>query len=303
MNYLDTSFEYFPANIESKRSIGTVTLGEYLKAIKHPKPEILSLFKQIEAASAAGDSKLKAELKAKTFYFTPCIRTDGNNRSYENIVSWTGLAIIDLDNLETEFAKEMKTHIFETYPFVIACFLSASKKGVKAIVRIPIVKSVEEFKSYFYGLMDTFQMYIGIDSSSKNCALPNYLTYDTELLYRLDATEFNRKGLQVDEFKIYEGIITPLEDVSEDDVIEIKFILRRMFDKIIDSGHVIVRSASLLAGGFSSAGYMSMDEMKDYLFELIDDTPYLHKSLKNYKTTCVQMLNKGAQSPVYLDEK
>ena len=76
-----------------------------------------------------------------------------------------------------------------------------------------------------------------------------------------------------------------------------------MFNKIIDSGHLIVRSASLLAGGFCSAGYMNIDEMREYLFDLIDDTDYLQKSPKTYKTTCVQMLNKGYQSPVYLQKE
>ena len=117
----------------------------------------------------------------------------------------------------------------------------------------------------------------------------------------MDATEWNKKGIQLDEFKIYEGDKEPLENVTEEDVEEVKLILKRMFNKISDSGHLIVRSASLLAGGFCSAGYISLDEMREYLFELIDETDYLQKSPKTYKTTCIQMLNKGYQSPVYLN--
>lgn len=303
MNLKEVKFQYYRANIESKRPIGELSLYDYLYAIKHPKPEIVEIFKQIEKASKEGDKKLKTELKSKLFYFSPCIRTDWQGRSYENIKEWTGLMIIDADNLEVEYARELKQHLFDTYSFITASFLSASKKGVKALVRIPICYSVEEFKSYYAGLMGEFQHYKGIDPSAKNCVLPNYLTYDRELLYRLDATVWDKKGVEVDEFKVYEGEIVPLENVSEYEVNECKTILRYMFNKIVDTGHIIVRSASLLAGGYVASGYMSYDEMRDYLFELIEDTPYLHKSINTYKKTCLQMLEKGMLSPVKLNYK
>jgi hypothetical protein len=303
MSYLDIQFQYYPANIKVVRPLGSISLYNYLYKIKNPTQETVEIFKQIEDASSKGDLKLKAELKAKTYYFTPCIYSDGLGRSYSNIVSWTGLMIIDIDGLTPEYAIEFKNYLFNTYKFFISVFLSASKRGVKGIVRIPICTSTDEFKSYFYGLMDKFQEYKGIDTSSKNCILANYLTYDRDLLYRLDAEEWNKKGIQLDEFKIYDGEIEPLDNITYEDVEQVKLILKRMFLKIFDSGHLIVRSASLLAGGFCSAGYMNIDEMREYLFNLIDDTDYLQKSLKTYKTTCLQMLNKGYQSPVYLNSK
>ena len=303
MSYLDTTFSYYPANIQVTKPLGNISLYNYLYKIKNPTKETVEIFKQIEEASAKGDLKLKAELKAKTYYFTPCIKSDGLGRAYSNITAWTGLMIIDVDGLTPEYAIEFKEYLFNTYKFFISVFLSASKRGVKGIVRVPICNSTDEFKSYFYGLMDKFQEYKGIDFSSKNCILANYLTYDRDLLYRLDAIEWNQKGIQVDEFKVFSGEITPLENVTEEDVEQVKNILRKMFLKIQDSGHLIVRSASLLAGGFCSAGYMNIDEMKDYLFDLIDDTDYLQKSPKIYKTTCVQMIDKGYQSPVYLNTK
>lgn len=302
MSYLDTRFQYYPSDIRVVKPLGEITLYDYLYKIKNPTEQTVQLFKQIEEASTVGDLKLKAELKARTYYFTPCIYSDGQGRSYSNIKSWTGLMIIDVDGLTPEYAIEFKDYLFHTYKFFISVFLSASKRGVKGIVKIPICYSTDEFKSYFYGFMDKFQEYKGIDFSSKNSALANYLTYDKDLLYRLDATEWDKKGIQLDEFKVFEGSVEPMEEVTEDDVEEVKLILRRMFNKILDSGHLIVRSASLLAGGYCSAGYMGIDEMREYLFDLIDDTDYLQKSLKTYKTTCLQMLNKGYQSPVYLNK-
>jgi hypothetical protein len=302
MSYLDIQFNYFPANIRSIKPIGKITLFNYLKSIKNPQPHIVELFVEIEKASLAGDKKLKDELKERLFYFLPCVTLDGQGRSYTNLTGFTGLMVVDLDNLEVEFAKEIKEYLFKTYPFVIACFLSASKKGVKLIVKVPIVKSIDEFKAIFYGLMSEWQFYKGMDFTPKNSVLANYLTYDRELLYRLDATEFNKKGIQLDEFKVFAGKIEVLEDVTEDDINKIKFILRRMFLGISDAGHNIVRSASLLAGGWVASGYMDYEDMKSYLFELIEETPYLQSKLKTYKTTCAQMITKGTSAPLKLKE-
>lgn len=301
-DYLDTTFSYFPANIETIKPLGTVSLYNYLKAIKNPQPNIVEIFEEIEKASLAGDKKLKDELKSKLYYFLPCVALDGEGRSYENVVGFSGLMIVDLDNLEVEFAKEVKEHLFYTYPFVIASFLSASKRGVKLLINIPKVKSINQFKRLFYGLMSEWQYYKGMDFTPKNCVLANYLTYDRDLLYRIDATKWDREGIQMDEFKVFEGVVEPLEEVLEEDVTKIKLILTRMFASIVDSGHVTVRSASLFAGGVVAYGYIDYDEMKDFLFELIDDTPYLQSKPKTYKTTCVQMLNKGMTAPIKLQD-
>lgn len=299
-DYLQTQFQFYRANIESRLPVGEITLYDYLYAIKNPKPHIEDIFKEIEKASLAGDKKLKAELKSKTYYFTPCIISDGQGRSYENIELWTGIMLVDIDNLEAEFAKELKQHLFETYPFIIASFLSASKKGVKALVRIPVCKSIEEFKSYYYGLMDEFQNYSGIDSSSKNCVLPNYLTYDKDLLYRIDATVWEKKGIQLDEFKAFEGEVETVENVSEEDVLGIKRMIRNMMLRIDleQSAHVICRSSALLLGGYVGTGYIDFEEAKEYMFDLVDEIEYCQKSPKTYKQTIIQMLTKGTSAPL-----
>lgn len=302
MSYLDTQFYYFPANIETRRPLGKIRLFDYLKAIKQPQPHIVELFKQIEQASLDKNKKLKDELKSKLYYFLPCVELDGLGRSYENVTGFTGIMIADMDNLEPEFAKELKEYLFYTYPFVIASFLSASKKGVKVLIRVPKVQSINQFKSLFYGLMSEWQYYKGMDFTPKNAVLANYLTYDTELLYRLDATEWDREGIQLDEFQEFKGEVEPLEEVDEKDVAKAKLILKRMFGNITDAGHQTVRSASLVGGGWVAYGYMSYDEMRDYLFELIEDTPYLQSKLKTYKTTCLQMLAKGMTAPLKIKE-
>lgn len=301
MSYLNTiKFQYYPNNIKIVKPLGELTLGEFLKSIKHPKPHIMQLFNDIEEASRIGDLKKKAELKSGLYYTTPAIYSDGKGRSYENIVSFNGIACVDVDGLEPEYARDFQKYLFENYQFFIATYLSPSRKGVRGLVRIPIVETVEEYKTFYYGLLSILQDYNGIDYCLKNPALPQYWTYDTEMLYRLNATIFDRKGIQLDEFQEYEGDFTVIENPSEEEINSIKLMLKRMMEKIDveQTGHILTRSASLLAGGFVGAKYLSFDEMKDYMFELIDNTEYLQKSPRTYKQTCLQMLKVGLTSPL-----
>ena len=297
-NYLSTRFSYYPANITITEPLGEISLYDYLYAIKNPKPHILEVFREIEKASLEGDKKLKAKLKEKLFYFTPCIKTDGLGRCYENITEWNEILILDFDNLEPEFAVLFKEYLFENYSCIIAVFLSASKCGIKALVRIPKCSSVDEFKSYFYGIASEMQYYRGWDASSKNCSLPNFLTHDPNLLYRIDATVWDKLGIQVDEFKVSEEPLEELTDINPKDVEGIKLMLQRMMAKIDveQQGHLILRNTSLIAGGLTR--YIPMDEMQEYMFELIDNSSYLQKGLHGYRKTCMQMLKLGATNQI-----
>lgn len=301
MNYLDTIFQYYPANIKQTKPIGSISLLNYLNAIKHPKEEILTLFKKIELASLNGDLKEKDRLKSKLYYFTPCVLTNFNERRYVNITSWTGLMVVDIDKIDKELAVEFKKYLFEKYKFFVAVFLSASKKGIKGIVRIPVCQSIDEFKSYFYGLMDEFQYYKGIDFSSKNCILANYLTYDDDLLYRIDAEVWDKKGIQINEFK--EAVeFKPLENITQDDTKECADIISKLIDKIVDNGHGQVVSAASLLGGMVGSHYINQTDANNLIRSLISSNNYLSKGTSGYIKTALTMIEKGKQSPILLNK-
>lgn len=300
-NYLDTiKFQYYPNNIKIVQPSGELTLGQFLKSIKHPKEKMMQLFLDIEEASRIGDLKKKAELKAKLHYTTPAILSDGKGRSYENIISFNGIACIDVDGLEPEYAREFQKYLFYTYPFFIATYLSPSRKGVRGLIRIPVVNSVQEYKNYYYGVLSILQEYTGVDYCLKNPALPQYWTYDSEMNYRLDATIWDSIGIQIDEFKEFDGVIEPLETVEQEDIDGIKLFLKRMIAKVDveQSGHNLVRSTSLLGGAYCGMGYMSYEEVRDYIFELIENSEYLQKGLRGYKKTAEQMITIGITSPL-----
>jgi hypothetical protein len=294
----DISFFYYPADVTIPKPIGKVTFEQFLKANKTPKGEIVSLFEQISAATNAGDSELKHKLKSKLYYFTPCVQTDGNGRCYANITSFTGLAILDFDKLDD--APAFKQFLFNAMPSIVAAYMSPSKKGCKFVVKIPICKTTDEFKSYFYGLAYYLEKYEGFDPSTQNCILPLYLSIDPDLLYRENAETWTERGYKLDEFKVFTGEIEVLENISDKDKSRVKTILTRSMEKIVDSGHFIVRSTALCAGGYVASGYYTQEEMENMIFEMIENNDYCKKNTRGYKQTAREMITKGMKSPLYL---
>lgn len=302
MTYLDeVKFQYYPNSVYETVPLGFCSLRDMLTAIKSPKEHILKIFKEIEQATKSGDKKQKDKLKSQLFYMNPCCVMDGRGRKYENIERFTGVLLVDVDNLEEDVAKALKTYLFNTYDFVIASYLSVSKRGVKVLVRIPIANDVNDFKSYFYGLMSSWQYIKNMDYSPQNASLPAYMTYDTEILINENPSIFNRRGIKVDEFKQYVGEKIEVE-ATEEDREKINRILTSMISKITDSGHYILRSTALCGWGYCGAGYFSEDEMEDILFNLVDDNEYLNQKSKAYKKTIVDMRAIGMSAPLILDD-
>ena len=262
MHYLDTIIQYYPASVYETKPIGVCSLREMFDKIRTPKPDILKIFKQIE--------------------------------------SFNGILVLDFDNLSEELAKELKVFLFNEYKFIIASFLSASKRGVKCFVRIPKVKTIEDFKALFFGLAVNMQWIVGFDQSSQNCMLPNYLTYDEEILIREDAEEWTVRGYK--ENAIISSQTEHVLDIeaTEEDRELIKNILRTAINRITDTGHYILRSTAIAGFGYVGAGYFSTEEMLTILDHLIDNNDYLSLKARAYKNACSDMIAIGITKPIYL---
>lgn len=297
MNFDTVKFFYYPANIHITKPLGKVSLRYFIEAQKNPKQSIKDLFKEIRSTK---DKKKLSGLKKQLYYFNPCVLTDGNGRCYSNIISFTGLMVMEFDKINR--IEDFKQWVFYNLKSCVCAWISPSKKGVKFLIRIPIVKTIDEFKSYFYGIGHYFEKYKGWDGSAQNPILPLYLSYDPDFLYREDASVWKKKGIKEDEFKVYKGDIEPVKNVSESDRQRIINILSKSIDKIIDSGHPIVRSTALAGGGYVAAGYFSQTEMENMLFDLIDGNEYLQKDSKGYRRTAVDMIGRGMSAPLYLEK-
>ena len=294
---MNQTFNYYGANIGEVVPLGEVSLDRFINAIKYPKPKMKSILNAIRDAAQNNDENLKAELKKKLYFFTPAVKC--TYRNYENIVSFTGLAPLDFDKLpDLNYATELKNHLFNEYPFIVATWFSASRKGIRALVNIPIVNSPDEYKQYYNALIQLFSKYQGFDKAPQNAVLPLFISDDEDLIFR------NNPSLWIDKYippkpkpKIQK--ITPYKNKK---VQEVANIVNRSIDKIVDYGHPPLRAISYALGGYVANNYLSDDEAEEIIISAIQRNTYLSAQAKiaGYIKTAKTMIQKGKQNPLEL---
>lgn len=286
------TFNYYDADIKSSIPLGNVTLDYFINAIRNPKIDIKHIFERIRIAEEVGDMATKQQLKSKLYSFTPCVYVQGA-RKYENIKHWTGLLVLDFDHLEVDYAVEFKSYLFNEYKFIIATWLSASRHGVRALVKIPQAQSVEEFKQYFAAIERHLNCYNGFDKAPKNCILPLFFSYDAEILYRDNAQTWDEKYI--------EPIPPPVKQyIINDKTSAVERIIAKKINIIVDSGHPQLRAAAYLLGGYVGGGYIDHSDAVSIIHNLIESNAYLSQKASIYKKTAVQMINKGVNQPTYI---
>jgi hypothetical protein len=289
------TFNYYPADIKKSIPIGMIDVNQFLKSIESPKPEIIKIFELIRQAEIEGDETTKSSLKQSLYSFTPCVLINqGMTRKYENIHSFTGLMMLDFDHLDKQYAKEFKEFLFNEYPFIIATWLSASGKGVRALVNIPQVSSIGEFKSLFMGLAyNEMAQYNGFDFAPKNCVLPLFMSYDPDLI-KGDTTELWDTH--------YKEPVKPKTEQYKYDTnpSKVNQIVESAIGKITSNGHPQLRATSFALGGYVGAGYIDSESATDLIYSLIDLNDYLSKKPDVYKKTAKTMIDKGINSPLHL---
>jgi len=288
-------FNFYDANIKKSEPLGEVSLDYMLNAIKSPKQNIKHIFEQIKQAERSGDMATKQQLKTKLYSFTPCVYVKGS-RKYDNIVNFTGILVLDFDHLPNSvYAEEFKKFIFNQNKFILAAWLSASRHGVRALVKIPVCQSVEEFKTRFAAIQRTLEIYNGFDRAPKNCILPMFISYDDEILIRNDAQTFNEVYIEPERPKVQQYITTDKTSSVE------KIILKKI-NAIHDNGHPQLRAAAYLLGGYCGAGHIEYNNAIAFINNLIKSNGYLSQKPEVYIKTAKQMIDKGINEPVYLPQ-
>lgn len=286
-------FQYYSADIKNTRALGFLSIETFIEKTKCPKEEIRYKFEQLKTA----EGKEKDDLKKTLYYFTPSVKVK-DKRIYEDIYEFTGLLVLDFDKLDN--AELFKQFLFEKYKFIICAYTSPSKRGVKAVCKIPIVETIEEYKSIFYGMAELMDIYEGFDMVNQNPVLALFGSYDPNILYRNDYTEFHRRGMKENEYD-YSTVEAPKEitvHTWQKNKIERK--LDKMIGDISDNGHPQVVSTSLVAGGYVATGYITEYEVEQQLTNSIKLNSYLTKGVNGYIKTMRRFLKEGQRRPLYL---
>ena len=279
-----------------------VTLRKILTFFAEPGRRIAEIFYLIEKAELVADWKEKGRLKTTYLIFlTPCVIIKGTRR-YSCIAMFTGILVIEWDHIDN--AADFKQFIFETYTCVICCFLSPSRRGIKALVKIPIVHTVDEFKEYYFGIAAEMDQYPGFDRTGQNPVLPLFQSYDPDLLERNDPLTWTTKRIPAPPRPPAEPMNIPTnysdkQRQSAARIIYQGFVTR--FKGINDVGHPIVRSIAYTAGGYIAGGYLDELEVIAFLDSWIDTISYLNPKAETYKKTVRDMVNRGKAAPLKLN--
>jgi hypothetical protein len=287
-------FSTFGGNIKDSAVKGTATLPEMLMDIKNPPPQTIELIARIRAEQ---DEERRAMLKCSLKSWTPAVLCQ-NNRRHANIIAFSGLIPLDFDKLPNrEYSTEFASYLFNQYQFIHATWLSASGKGVRALVNVPIAQDIHEYRQLWHGLANSvMNSYDGFDSITKNPTQPVFQSYDQNLLMRDQPSRWTKKYIAPEP--------PPRElisiEIDDDDERYVCNIIRKSIDGVNDNGHPQLRGASFALGGYVGAGYISENRALDLIERLIDGNNYLSKKADVYKKTAQEMIKKGQSSPLYL---
>ena len=287
-------FQYFSGNIKDINPKGFVTLNQFIEAQRNPKEDTQNLIAKIAAAK---DSMEKGELKKRLFYFTPSVIV-GGGRSYSNISKFTKLLVLDFDHVDN--ATRLRDVLYEQYSFIIASWVSPSRKGVKCLVSIPECSTVAEFKAYYWGLYQEMCIYAGLDTTGQNPVLPLFLSFDKDIRVREDYSTWEGKGTNPSEFTHSPKVVASSFKTSDRKKRNVVAIIESIISKASGNGHPTVRTASLMIGGYAGYGYLTEVEANDIMIVLINGNDYLSKKAAGYRKTAREFINKGMEKPLEL---
>jgi len=297
MDYSKILFQYYNANIKSSKAIGFVSLHKFIEIHKNPNEHTKTIFQSIKEAAKTNNLKLKNQLKQDhLFYFTPCVNVK-DYRKYDNITTFTGLAVLDFDKIDN--ATEFKYFLFNEYQHIIACWISPSKKGVKALIKIPIVETIAKFKSYYYGISDEMDIYDGFDPSGQNAVLPLFQSYDPGILLRFNTRCWRKTAERKNSFNYQtENVNYSYGNNKESTILK---IINTGLNNINDNGHPQLRSLCICIGGYIAANYIDRNVAANFITNAIKSHNYLNKDVNNYIKTVNWSLNQGAKKPLKLN--
>ena len=298
-------FSYYSGNILESKAIGLLGIDKFIDAHKNPKAKTRVLIEKIKLASELGLQDEKSRLKKKLFSFTPSVFVPiGKKRRYENIKDFTGLMQLDFDKFESEnLARDFKTYLFDNYDEIVCCYMSPSRLGVKALMKIKKPSTIEQYKAIHYAVSKEFDNVPEFDKATKNPILPLFISYDQDILYRdlekciswSDENWSEQQSLREQEFDVEQSSGTKLE-------LKVINSTKQHIREIVDNGHPQVRRASLILGSRIAAGYISSHVARGLIRDLIRENTYLSKGTRGYISTAEWGINQGMKNPRYYDD-
>lgn len=299
---MQIQFPFFDKGIYHNKPSGLISLRQFINATMNPKPKLLKAFKDIQTAAEKGDLKEKDRLKQNELFFvTPTIILEGT-RKYENILGFNPFLVIEYDKIP--YPELLRDYVFDKFKNCIFSFLSPSGTGCKYVFHIPVSKSIEEYKEFFWAIAYDLDKFVGLDFASSNASLPLFVSHDKDAKFREDATVSTRRGFAINAFDA-SNIVSEVNiegTCSEEQAEKCFALIRNMINGIESDGHLIVRKSAVILGGLCAHYDIDEELAWEELESLIRDNAYLSKGIPGYLKTARTMLDRGLYSPFPLND-
>lgn len=200
-------------------------------------------------------------------------------------------------------AKELRDYIFDMYDTVVCSYLSPSKLGVKAIMKITRVNDVEEYKDIHKAIeTELSKTDKGWDHATFNCVLPLFISSDPDIRYRSDAKVWTDKEDRTVDYVHLNKVESEWgreRDHATKSLYTIAHFKEKMEAIIDGDGHPRLRSACLVLGSRAGADYIDLQQATELAHYMIDTNPYLRSKKNTYLKTADWCLRQGYTNPSY----
>ena len=202
-------------------------------------------------------------------------------RSKDGLVLGNGLAVLDFDNLkDIEGLKNKLKNDQHIYSF----FLSPSGAGIKALIKIPVVKTDEHFKEYFEAIQ---KRYPELDESGKDISRSCFFSFDPDLYINPKAVTYKEKVVEEKEVR---------EVKTYTNYSKLNIALNKIRQSVEGEQHNVLLKMAHLCGGYVAGKVVDENEAIRLLereFEQKRPDPHY-----DYKKTIRDGINEGKKKPL-----
>ena len=204
-----------------------------------------------------------------------------NKRSIDGLIKHNGAMILDFDKVKD--LDKLREEI-ESKPYTLMNFLSPSGDGFKTVIRIPTVKSDDEYKVFFKGVKAEFP---DLDESGADISRACFFSHDPNIFVNKYATEFRLpdKSEKVHRVKDWD---------------KVNKALRKIEDAVEGEKHIVRMKISHLMGGWVATKALTYADALDLLEQSVrKNTTDFPAAMKDVRDG----LMSGMKKPLHLNEE
>ncbi len=228
----------------------------------------------------------KGNKDKKTELPVVCWSGEFSSRHDESLFEHSGFIVLDFDHVDVESTKKS----LATDDFIHSCWTSPSGTGVKALVQ---VTNPERHRDHFRALVKYFERTHGLelDESGINESRACFESFDPDIIIKGEHKKFGHFTTEMAEAQVPTN-----EAYDHTDYMKLNLACRMIRQAKDGEKWMTLNRASILCGGYISAGRMEEDEVVRVLFREVCKRDVDNED--HAKNTILAGIEKGKRTPI-----